>query len=51
MTSKKKQILIVLKKAESDSLYRCNIEELSRYFVRRQINDYCVSTEGITLKK
>ena len=38
---------ITIREARDESLYQCDVEELSAYFVQRQINDYCVSTGGI----
>jgi len=42
-----KEKIVILKEAEDSSLYECNSEKLSEYFVKRQIDDYCVSTQGV----
>ena len=38
---------VTLKETEDQSLYNCDSESLSEYFVKRQIDDYCVSTQGV----
>jgi len=42
-----KEEIVVLKEAEDSSLFECSSERLSEYFVKRQIDDYCVSTQGV----
>ena len=47
-TSKQSEAPIqVIKEPAKDELYNCNREKLSEYFVARQIDDYCVSTQGV----
>lgn len=37
----------VIKEPAKNELHECNSEKLSEYFVARQIDDYCVSTQGV----
>jgi len=47
MREEQKDEIIILKEAEDSSLYQCDSEKLSEYFVKRQIDDYCISTQGV----
>ena len=47
MSFKKMKPIKVINEPAKAELFNCDTEKLSEYFVARQIDDYCVSTQGV----